>query len=70
MSSFETDLMAALPPALHTKLNIGDLKISDGLVEVTDAENGSAPRATDGAGAATPALPTSTEIPTSGRLKP
>ncbi|HSM60287.1 MAG TPA: hypothetical protein VK849_05795, partial [Longimicrobiales bacterium] len=40
VSSFVTDLMATLPPALHTMMNIGGVKIADGLVEVmTDAES-------------------------------
>jgi flotillin len=34
VGSFVTDLMSTLPPALHTMLNIGGVKIADGLVEV------------------------------------
>lgn len=36
VSSFVEDLMGSLPPALHTMLDIGGIRIADGLVEVVD----------------------------------
>jgi flotillin len=34
VSSFVTDLMGTLPPALHTMMNIGGVKIAEGLFKV------------------------------------
>ena len=48
VTSFITDLMGALPPALHTMMNIGGIKVADGVIqlvedEATAAEAGRAP---------------------------
>jgi flotillin len=54
VSSFVTDLMGTLPPALHTMLNIGGVSVADGLFKVhADA---------DDVTPATPAPPTSTPM--------
>jgi flotillin len=42
VSSFVTDLMGSLPPALHTMLNIGGVKLGEGLVQLID-EDGKVP---------------------------
>lgn len=44
VSSFVTDLMSTIPPALHTMMNIGGVKLSDGVLQVMedDAANGAA----------------------------
>jgi flotillin len=36
VSSFVTDLMGTLPPALHTMMNIGGVKVADGLFRVEE----------------------------------
>ena len=44
VSSFVTDLMGSLPPALHTMMNIGGVKLGDGLVQLVE-EDGAAAKA-------------------------
>ena len=39
VSSFVADVMGSLPPALHTMMNIGGVKIADGLFEIVDDED-------------------------------
>jgi flotillin len=43
VTSFVTDLMGTLPPALHTMLNIGGVSVADGVFRIVDDE---APAAT------------------------
>jgi flotillin len=50
VSSFIADVMASLPPALHTMLNIGGIRIADGAFKVVDDE-------AEGAKPAPPAVP-------------
>ena len=38
VSSFVTDLMASLPPALHTMMNIGGVQLSEELFKVAQDE--------------------------------
>jgi len=38
VSALVTDLVGALPPALHTMLNIGGVKVADGLVKIVADE--------------------------------
>lgn len=40
VSSFVTDLMGVVPPALQTMLDIGGIKLGDGLIEVVPDEDG------------------------------
>ncbi len=44
VSSFVTDLMSTIPPALHTMMNIGGVKLNDGVLQMVDddAANGAA----------------------------
>ena len=43
VSSLVTDLMGSLPPALHTMLNIGGVKLGDGLLELVEEGGGATP---------------------------
>jgi flotillin len=56
VSSFVTDLMGTLPPALHTMLNIGGVSVADGLFKVHADAGDVTPT--------TPATPTSTPVST------
>jgi len=38
VSSFINDLLGALPPAMHTMLNIGGVKVADGLIKIVEDE--------------------------------
>ncbi|HEU5208429.1 MAG TPA: SPFH domain-containing protein [Longimicrobiales bacterium] len=48
VSSFVTDLMSTIPPALHTMMNIGGVKLGDGVVQLVEDEPSVAAPAGDG----------------------
>lgn len=50
VSSFVTDLVSTIPPALHTMMNIGGVKLNDGVLQVMDEEAAvkAGPAAADG----------------------
>lgn len=39
VSSFITDLMGSLPPAMHTMMNIGGIKVADGMIRFVEDED-------------------------------
>lgn len=50
VSSFVTDLMSTIPPVLHTMMNIGGVKVADGLVQIVEDESPASSRAPKGDG--------------------
>ena len=51
VSSFVTDLMSAVPPALQTMMDIGGVRVSDGIFEVIEDGGATATAKSAGAGA-------------------
>ncbi|CAN5870684.1 flotillin family protein [soil metagenome] len=64
VSSFVTDLMGALPPALHTMLNIGGVSVGDGMFKITDDD------VADALAAKTAVERRATELPVAEPIEP